>query len=452
MSKRRKSADRGGRKLRCETLEPRQMLSANAGNLPELTLPSQPESEQVPALVRGVVESRVVDYSVVDNSFGARDQALAISAVHLLIDGREVTLTSLDKPLQMEVGATLEIVGIDYRLNGEEVVDGKIAFEGYLNQLRGSRVRTDYGNGRFGGHVQQGELPFGASSHPGLEGAWRMEAGTESLTLVMVRYGQDEVAVEDRLTFRTQVGTPDFVISPEIKIKGSRKGVVVGRRVQIYGTWGNQGEGKYRSSSEVNIYHESDPNKIVWVGTLADVVGAEDSDSGRFVNKIRRDGFSRSWIPELGGTYTLKFYADPENNWAESSEDNNVVSMKLEVRDLRQSAPKRDATHGFGLRHHSINDTLVQDAALAAAASELATQTTDTSSVSAPVLGDTNAHVEDDRIEATVAATVAVVPVASTTAAVIDSVSKKEDARRGETTRDKAWTETVDLAFSTSLF
>ena len=163
----------------------------------------------------------------------------------------------------------------------------KIAFEGYLNKLRGSRVRTDYGNGRFGGHVQQGELAFGASSHPGLDGKWVMEAGTESFTLVMVRYGQDEVAVEDRLTIQTQVGTPDFVISPEIKIKGSRKGVFAGRNVKIYGTWGNEGEGRYRSHAEVNIYHESDPDKIVWVGTLADVVGAEESDSGQFVNKVR---------------------------------------------------------------------------------------------------------------------------------------------------------------------
>ncbi len=435
MSGHRKSKNRDGRKLRCESLEVRQMLSANGGSLPDLHLPST--SEEVPALVS----------SIVDNSFGARDQALAISAVHVLIDGRAVTLTSLDRPLQMEVGSSLEIVGIDYRLHGEEVVDGKIAFEGYLNKLRGSRVRTDYGNGRFGGHVQQGELAFGASSHPGLDGKWVMEAGTESFTLVMVRYGQDEVAVEDRLTIRTQVGTPDFVISPEIKIKGSRKGVFAGRKVKIYGTWGNEGEGRYRSHAEVNIYHESNPDKIVWVGTLADVVGAEESDSGQFVNKVRRDGFSRHWIPELGGTYTLKFYADPENDWAESNEENNVTTVKLEVRDLRQSGAERDGTQGFGFRHHSTSDTLAQDAALAGAASELAHHATSTFDVSRRVLANTNREAE-----AVVVLDVAFTPEATTpqaTGVVESSVlrGEKSDVFHGDSA-DGEWIEAIDLALS----
>ncbi|MGI9429745.1 MAG: hypothetical protein ACR2NM_13875, partial [Bythopirellula sp.] len=201
-----------GRRLTCESLETRHMLSANLGNAPELVLPSQ--ADVVPAMAQ----------TVIDTSLGARDQALAISAVHLLIDGREVTLTSLDQPLAMEVGSSLQIVGIEYRLVGDELfdepVDGRIAFEGYLNKLQGSRVRTDYSDGRFGGHVQEGELPFARSLHPGLSGTWNVEAGTESLTLVMVRYGADEIVVEDRITIRTQVGTPDFVVSPEVQLKG----------------------------------------------------------------------------------------------------------------------------------------------------------------------------------------------------------------------------------------
>jgi len=346
------------RKLRCERLEPRQMLSANVGSA--AALPGLPEF--VPAVIRPAV----------DASLGARDQALAISAVHLLIDDREVTLTSLDRPLEMEVGATLEIVGIDYRLNGEEVVDGKIAFEGYLNQLRGSRVRTDYSDGRFGGHQQEGELPPGAASHDGLSGTWQVEAGTESLTLVMVRYGAEEVVVEDRITIRTQVGTPDFVMHPEVIVKGSSKGIVAGRTVKLYGAWGNEGSGTYRNYMEVDIYHESDPSKIVWSGAIEDTVTAGDYDRGRFVNKVKQDGFSKSWIPELGGTYTLKFYVDPENTWNESDETNNVGTAQLEVKDLRQVARGRSDAGGFGFNHHRVNDTGTgaRDVALAIAASE----------------------------------------------------------------------------------
>ncbi len=343
------------RKLRCEALEKREMLSANASASPELQEADGPDFTQ--AIVA----------EVVDDSLGARDQALAISAVHFLIDGREVTLTSLDQLLELEVGSSLQVVGIDYRLNGEEIVEGKIAFEGYLNKLRGSRLRTDYGDGRFGGHEQEGQIAFGESSHSGLNDAWKMEAGSESLTLVMVRYGADEVAVEDRITIRTQVGTPDFVIDPEVRLKGSNKGIVVGRAVKIYGTWSNQGEGTYRSYAEVDIYHESDPTKIVWSGTLADVVEGGESDKGRFLNKVKRDGFSRNWLPDLGGTYTLKFYADPEDSWNESDESNNVVTTTVEVEDLRYRSPVRDASLGFGFNHHTVEDVQTHELAAAAA-------------------------------------------------------------------------------------
>ncbi len=435
----RKTNDRGGRKLRCETLEKREMLSANAGLTPALELTSVPDADI--AVVR----------SIVDSSLGARDQSLAISAVHVLIDGRKVTLKSLDRPLEMKVGSSLQIVGIDYvlrgkegRLNGEEGVSGKIAFEGYLNKLHGRRTRTDYRDGRFGGHVQSGELEFGSSSHPGLDKAWKMEAGTESLTLVMVRYDAKGATVEDRITVRTQVGTPDFVINPEIKIKGSSKGVVVGKRVKIYGAWGNQGEGRYRNYAEVNIYHESDPNKIVWVGTIADVVGEGDFDKGQFVNKVKRDGFAKRWIPELGGTYVLKFYADPENQWSESSEDNNVVEVKLEVKDLRHKARGRDASHGFGFNHHNVVDTPSHDVALAVAANGL-NNSVKSAEVETLLRGNSVEETDEG-----VAAVVIEVSLTSPVVAVETEQlrGKKNLENRDETANDGAWLDAIDSALS----
>ena len=427
-----KSAKHSGRKLSCETLEKREMLSVNTGLAPALVVPSVPDADV--AVVR----------SIVDSSLGARDQSLAISAIHVLIDGREVTLKSLDRPLEMKVGSKLQIVGIEYRLNGEEGVSGKIAFEGYLNKLHGRRTRTDYRDGRFGGHVQEGKLEFGSSWHPGLDKAWEMQAGTESLTLVMVRYDADGATVEDRITVRTQVGTPDFVVNPEIKIKGSGKGVVVGKRVQIYGAWGNQGEGRYRSYAEVNIYHESDPSKIVWVGTIADVVGEGDFDKGQFVNKVKRDGFAKRWVPELGGTYVLKFYADPENQWSESNEENNVVEVKLEVKDLRHEARGRDASHGFGFNHHSVVDAPSHDAVLAVAASGL-NDGVQVAKVKTLVRGNESEQTENEVAEV-------VIEVSLTSPAVAieagERQGKKNIEDRGEIASDGAWLDAIDLAFS----
>ncbi len=433
MSKRQKSKTQCGRKLRCEALEKREMLSANAGLAPALELPSSPDVDV--AVVRALE----------DSSLGARDQSLAISVIHVLIDGREVTLTSLDRPLEMKVGSSLQIVGIDYLLNGEEVVSGKIAFEGYLNKLHGRRVRTDYGDGRFGGHVQEGELPFGESSHPGLNDAWKMEAGTESLTLVMVRYDADGATVEDRITVRTQVGTPDFVVHPEIKVKGSSKGVIVGKRVKIYGAWGNQGEGRYRSYAEVDIYHESDPNKIVWSGTIADVVDAGDFDKGQFVNKVRRDGFSRNWVPELGGSYTLKFYADPENQWSESNEANNVVEIKLEVKDLRQRERSHDGSRGRGSNHHNIVDVPAQDAALALAASQLNNPAKVTEAETL-LRGNTSEQTGEGAAGMVSGNTLNSHGVAAAEVRDLNAKNVVED--RGETASEGAWPDAIDLVFS----
>ena len=400
------------------------------------SLPSVPDADI--AVVR----------SIVDNSLGARDQSLAISAIHVLIDGREVTLKSLDRPLEMKVGSSLQIVGVEYRLNGDEGVSGKIAFEGYLNKLHGRRTRTDYRDGRFGGHVQDGKLESGRSWHPGLDKAWEMQAGTESLTLVMVRYSEDGAKVEDRITVRTQVGTPDFVVNPEIKIKGSSKGVVVGKRVKIYGAWGNQGEGRYRSYAEVDIYHESDPNKIVWSGAIADVVGEGDFDKGQFVNKVKRDGFAKRWVPELGGTYVLKFYADPENQWSESSEDNNVVEVKLEVKDLRHQARGRDASHGFGFNHHSVVDAPSHDAALAVAASGL-NNSVKVAEVETLVRDSTSTQTDDDGVAEVVIEVSLTSPAVAVEAGERQGKKNLED--RGETANDGAWLDAIDSALTDSV-
>lgn len=333
------------RRMSFEPLESRQMLSANIGDFAIAGDPS-PVAEIVDIRVADdrVADDRVTD----DNALTARDQNLAISAIHLLVGGQKVTITSLDQIVELNVGDELQVVGIDYRLQGSEVVSGKIAFEGYLNKLKGSDARTDYRDGRFGRHVSEGIIPSGTSVHPGLETGWKMEAGTESLTLVMVRYDENGATIEDRVNIRTQVGQPDFVIGDKVRIAGR---AAVGRKVRILGAWGNEGEGTYRNYAEVNIYHESDPNKIVWAGTLSDVVEAGEFDKGQFLNTNDKYGFSKRWIPEQGGTFVLKFYADPENQWNETNEDNNVFVTKVEISELRNRGNRGGRSDE--LRRHS---------------------------------------------------------------------------------------------------
>lgn len=436
MSNSRHNCGKTFRQLRCEPLERREMLSVNVGNSPILQVPSSVDSQ--PAAIA----------SQIDSSLDARSQALAISAVHLRIDGREVTLTSLDQLLEMNVGSSLQVVGIDYRLHGEESVTGKIAFEGYLNKLRGSRLRTDYGEGRFGGHEQQGELPFGRVSHSGLDGDWTMQAGTESLTIVMVRYGADEVVVEDRITIRTQVGTPDFVFNPELKIKGSNKGLVAGRTVKISGSWGNLGEGTYRNYAEVDIYHESDPSKIVWSGSIADLVEAGEVDKGTFVNKVKRDGFSRHWIPELGGTYTLKFYADPENLWNEANETNNVYTTQIEVQDLRYRPRTRDAFHGYGFNHHNVVD---DQPALAAVAASSANSIGTDSHAANPLVSDSHSNNEPARISTDASFFAALGTQPEVKVDSQSNVTKQASARSDDNHDGETHLEAIDLAFASAL-
>ena len=323
------------RRFSFEPLEARQLLSANVGDFSQAI-------ESAPV-------AQVIDFrAAIDHSLAAREQDLAISAVHLLVDGREVTITSLDQTIELNVGDELQIVGIEYRFQGNEVVSGKIAFEGYLNKLKGSDTRTDYRDGRFGRHVSEGEIPSGTSIHPGLDGSWKMTAGTESLTLVMVRYSEDGSAVEDRVNLRTQVGQPDFVLDSD-RIRVGK--AIVGRKVRISGSWGNEGAGTYRNYAEVNIYHESNPDKLVWAGTMSGVVREGRFSRGQFLNTSDSHGFSKRWTPEEGGTYILKFYADPENNWNESNEENNVYETKVEVSDLRNSWRSRGQNKE--LRNHN---------------------------------------------------------------------------------------------------
>lgn len=335
----RQQATASARRLCCEPLESRRLMSTNVGELPLLEAPVEP---YVQAADQGF-------HLATQQLLGDRDQDLAISAVHLKIGERQVVVTSLDDPVVMEVGDTLQVVGVDYRLQGDEGVSGKIAFEGYLNKYRGNKLRT--GDVITGRSVQSGELPMGESHHPGLKAAWRMKAGTESVTLVMVRYANNEAIVEDRIKIRTQVGTPDFALADRIKIQTGRAGLVVGERVKLYGAWGNLGEGVYKNYAEVDIYHESDPTTLVWVGSISDVVGERDFDTGEFTQRHREKGFSKRWIPELGGVYTLKIYVDPEDRWAESDESNNVGVVQVEVSDHRNVAKGKGA-FGRALSRH----------------------------------------------------------------------------------------------------
>ncbi len=305
-----KRGDSRRRRLLGEQLESRQVLSGS--------------SIEAPA-----------DEAVTAASLAEEDEVLAISAVHIRVGDKEYTVRSDNDVVAVDPGQHLQVVGIDYRLADGVELEGKVAFEGYLKKLKRRGSSYDYNDGRTGRSVQNGIIPKGTSHHPGLRGGWDMRQGYEKLQLALVRYNGDGPMVEDRVTIRLQVGTPDFEMSAA-RIRPRGGVTVAGNTTRIIGAWRNLGEGRYRNYAEVDVYHASDLSKIVWVGSFTRLTRGHRYARGEFLQ--RHDKFSTRWTPEEAGTYVLKFYADPEDRWVEKDETNNGIIMKLRVFENRREA------------------------------------------------------------------------------------------------------------------
>ena len=104
----RSSVTAQSRHFRCclETLETRQLLSVN---VPRADVDVAPESDSGVAVVLESATNEVSHFTVV--------------AVHLRVDGEAFVITSSEETVTIREGALLEVVGVEYELDGTKIVD-----------------------------------------------------------------------------------------------------------------------------------------------------------------------------------------------------------------------------------------------------------------------------------------------------------------------------------------
>jgi hypothetical protein len=256
--------------------------------------------------------------------------AADLTALLLRVGGKDVWIKESETPVVIAPGAALEVAGALIDVQGELVqTGGVLQMEGYLRTSDKEGLgEFDYDDGRF-----SAGLPVEAAAadevHAGLSGDWVIAAGHNCLAIALVHYVGDDVTVTDRFFVQIQTTVPDFVLLAGID--GGDNKIKVGEQVHLAAAFANLGQGSFTTFVEADIYHESDLATPVWVGTLAGTVGRLEYVRGRLENDNDQDPFDKTWRPDRAGTYTVKAYVDPEHDWLELSELNNVFVFKITV-------------------------------------------------------------------------------------------------------------------------
>lgn len=300
------------RSLRFENLEERRVLSANGldtGNSHDFGNDSG-------------------YYTSDDDSGFGYQQDDAISYLKVLVNGEERELSGTTNVLDLVAGDTVEVVEIGVHSDASE---GVFAAEGYVNKIGDltSASLIDYNDGRFSDRDGNFAANGGDGAIDGLNNSWTAEAGWDRLTVNLMHYTEAATEVAGRFFVNMQVGLPDFEMDTAVLDKVVEQEISVGEAVTIPGAWLNNSSGLFHNYAEVDIYHDCDPETIVWAGAL--VGNAGDYVEGEFINTRDSDPFTERWIPNVAGEYTLKYYVDPENINSESNEENNQYEIRLTV-------------------------------------------------------------------------------------------------------------------------
>lgn len=261
-----------------------------------------------------------------------------ITGITIRLNGEETQVSDSYDTIVVQQGDKLEVIGFTYGgdPNGP-AMEGAFAFEGYVGHADDSGISIDYADGRFGRPVGEG---FDGSevSHPGLDGEWNLDASARRLVISMVHYTDEGGVTEGRFTLNLQMELPDFRMDMH---EGEINRILrTGREVKLQAAWMNDGEGTFSNYSEVDIYAADDMTRPIWVGVHIADVGPGESVKGEFTNPEHDTNFSTRWVPEVAGDYVLKFYADPENAFIEGDETNNVVDVRLTVKDAKNNSTK----------------------------------------------------------------------------------------------------------------
>ncbi len=326
------------RSLRFESLEERRVLSAT-----------------------GLVDSDALHSDtglVATQSYGDSDAVQSSEIVELLVEvnGSQRLLTPSDNLLELVAGDQVNVVEINFNSTANQ---GVFAAEGYVNKINdlSSASLIDYNDGRFSERSANAEATGGEGSVGGLMEGWTVESGWDRMTINLMHYTESSTDVASRFFVQMQVGQPDFEFDIEALEQIKNQEIQVGNEVSIPARWFNGLEGRFHNYAEVDIYHSSDMETIVWAGAVVGNTDESSSVEGEFLNTRTDDSFSKHWTPELEGEYVLKYYLDPEAVAAESNEANNEHEIRLTV----DSAAPPEAVDDHFDSHAESLDVLAND-------------------------------------------------------------------------------------------
>ena len=298
------------RPLRFESLEDRRVLSATGF-----------EPAVGPAADTAIVTT---DF---DNSAN-EIQTNQINSILIDVNGEQFELTDADSMLQLVAGDTIQVVDISFHSSSSE---GVFAAEGYVNKIGdlSSASLIDYNDGRFSERAANQAATGGDGAIGGLSDAWTVDSGWDRLTLNLMHYTESNTEVANRFFIGLQVGQPDFEFDTAVLDQVTEQEVRVNDAVEIPARWLNNLAGQFHNYAEVDIYHSSNMEEVVWAGAVVGNADGDNSVSGDFRNT--RGDFTEQFTPSEEGEYVLKYYLDPEAINAESNEDNNEYEIRLNV-------------------------------------------------------------------------------------------------------------------------
>ena len=186
---------------------------------------------------------------------------ITITAVHLQVGDREITVEGRNNTVVFEPGEQLNVTAIDYAVYVLEAneLEGIIAFEGYLRQAQPDTTEGsyDYLDGRFRDRMNEDPISDGSYQHGGLEGGWKLVDGHNRLSLALVRYFGDSWEAENRYIVNLQAGDADLRFGGAY-YKRVDDGILSGAVVS------NKGTATVSTYSEIDVYDADDLTTPIW--------------------------------------------------------------------------------------------------------------------------------------------------------------------------------------------
>ena len=301
------------RPLRYESLEDRRVLSATG-------------FESVDS---GEPDIALVTTENFDTSVFAT-QTEGITRLLVEVNGEQIELSPGNTILQLAEGDTVNVVDIRF---SSAARTGVFAAEGYVNKLSdaSSASTIDYNDGRFSVREASQPATGGEGAIAGLNQGWKVDSGWDRLTINLMHYTESSTEVADRFFVNLQVGQPDFEFDSVTLDQIQEQLIRVGDSVTIPAQWLNNLDGTFHNYAEVDIYHSSNMDEVVWAGASVGNASSDNPIEGEFLNTRSDDPFTEKWTPEREGEYVLKYYLDPEAVVSEANEDNNEYEIRVKV-------------------------------------------------------------------------------------------------------------------------